>query len=202
MFRNNLGEVIDHLKEFDFRPNTIIDVGVAYGTPGLYGKFENTIYLLIEPLIEYEESCKNLVKEYGGDYVIAAASDFTGEIIFNVHPDLSGSSLFNESEGKHVDGVSRTIYSITLDEVCKIKKLHGPFLIKIDVQGAELKVLSGAQNLLPSTEVIILEAFLFPFYKEIPLLIRRLRKLIWFLSKNMEYLEKPFILPPNVREKK
>ncbi len=103
MLRNNLDEAIDHLKKFNFTPKTIIDVG-AYGTKGLYGKYKNVHYLLVEPLREYEKSCQNLIKKYGSEYILAAASDSVGQIKINVHPDLSGSSLFNESEGPMLAG--------------------------------------------------------------------------------------------------
>jgi len=141
MLRNNLSEAIDHLKKFEFRPKTIIDVGVAYGTEGLYGKYKGAYYVLVEPLQEYEASCQNLTRKFGGEYVLAAASDSVGKIQINVHPDLSGSSLFNESEGPHVDGEPRMVPTTTLDDICQKTHILGPFLLKIDTQGAELKVL-------------------------------------------------------------
>ena len=169
MVRKDLNEVMNHIKKIGFRPKTIIDVGVAYGTPGLYGKFDNVDYLLIEPLIEYEESCANLTKKYGGQYIIAAASDSHDTVTINVHPDLSGSSIFKESEGPHVDGMPRNVPTITVDGLCKDNNLEGPFLIKIDTQGSELQVLKGSTDILKKTEIIILEAFLFEFYQDIPL---------------------------------
>ncbi len=169
MVRNDLDEVMDHIKNSGFKPNTIIDVGVAYGTSGLYGKFNNVDYFLIEPLKEYEESCVNLTKKYGGQYIIAAASNSSDIVTINVHPDLSGSSIYKESEGSHVDGTPRKVSTVTIDKICKDKKLKGPFLIKIDTQGSEIQVLKGSTDVLQKTEVVILEAFFFQFYKGIPL---------------------------------
>lgn len=168
--RNSMGAVLDHLKLLGFQPGTIIDVGIAYGTEGLYGKFTDVQYLLIEPLAEYEQTCQELTNQYGGEYIIAAASDQPGELTMNVHPDLSGSSMFNESEGKHVDGEPRVVECVTLDQVCEQKGMRGPYLIKLDTQGAELLVMDGAEKVLEKTEVVIMEAFLFQFYKGIPLI--------------------------------
>ena len=39
--------------------------------------------------------------------------------------------------------------------------MAGPYLIKVDVQGAELSVMDGAEGILQETEVIILEVSLF-----------------------------------------
>ncbi len=168
--RKNMQDVLVHFKNLNFHPNTIIDVGVAYGTDGLYGQFDDVRYLLIEPLIEYESVCKKILETNVGDYVIAAASDKCGELTINVHPDLSGSSVFSESEGKHVDGDPRVVNCVTLDRLCTDKKLTGPFILKLDTQGAELMVLDGAKQTLKDTEIVIMEAFLFQFYKGIPLM--------------------------------
>jgi hypothetical protein len=45
--------------------------------------------------------------------------------------------------------------------VCAQKALAGPYLIKVDVQGAELQVLAGAQRTLQEAEAVILEVTLF-----------------------------------------
>ncbi len=44
------------------------------------------------------------------------------------------------------------------------KELDGPFLIKVDVQGAELDVLMGATKTLSNTEYVILEISFFRFF--------------------------------------
>jgi 16S rRNA G527 N7-methylase RsmG len=54
MERKTLKEILSHVKRLGFKPKTIIDVGVAYGTPGLYGVFDDVKYLLVDPLREYE----------------------------------------------------------------------------------------------------------------------------------------------------
>ncbi|MGB7401731.1 MAG: FkbM family methyltransferase [Arcobacter sp.] len=166
--RDNLGSILHHLKSLEFKPKTIIDIGVAYGTPGLYGTFDNVRYHLIEPLKEYKNVMQKLKEQYPLSFTIAAAGENEGSISMNVHPDLSGSSILNESEGKHVDGDQRTVLQTTLDKEVEEHNLKGPFLIKIDVQGFELEVLKGANSLLVDTEVIVLEVSLFQFYKNSP----------------------------------
>lgn len=180
MERKNLQEVLSHVKGLGFEPKTIIDVGVAYGTPGLYGVFEDVQYLLVDPLIEYEGVMRKICAEYPAEYVLAAAGAEPGSLTLNVHPDLSGSSFYAESEGPHVDGSPRAVPVITLDNLCDEKRAEGPYIVKVDTQGADLQVLAGAKKVLKRAEVVLLEVFLFQFYKGIPLL----DKVVSFMKEN------------------
>lgn len=162
--RTTVVEVLEHVKKIGFKPQTVIDVGVAYGTFELYENFPDASHLLIEPLEEWEGVLKDISRKYTADYVIAAASAKPGKIKINVHPVLSGSSIYKEVEGGHVDGVPREVPTVTVDDLCKERNLSGPYLLKADVQGAELDVLEGAKRVLEDTELIILEVQLFQFF--------------------------------------
>jgi FkbM family methyltransferase len=162
--RGNLDEVLQHFLRLRFKPKTVIDVGVATGTNELYRNFSESKHLLIEPLKEFEEYLKKICFTYRAEYTIAAAGPKVGRIAINVHKDLLGSSLYKESDGNYVDGLTRIVPMVTIDGVCRAKSLTGPYLIKIDVQGAERLVLEGAHNVLKDTEVIILEVHFFNFY--------------------------------------
>ena len=168
--RVTLFQILDHLVRLGFKPATIIDVGAANGTFELYTQFPSSKHILIEPLIEFEKDLKHITDIYDAEYVIAAAGEKKRNVIINVHPDLVGSSIFNEVEGASVDGFARNIPMITLEDVCKERMLKGCYLIKIDVQGAELLVLEGAKNILQDTEVIILEVSLIDCVLGSPLL--------------------------------
>lgn len=159
-----MAEVLDHVWRLGFRPQTVIDVGAASGTFDLYEKFPDASHLLIEPLEEYEEVLKEILHKYKGEYVPAAAGPKPGTIVINVHPDLFGSSIFKETEGSHVDGISREVAVVTIDDLCNERNLRGPYLIKVDVQSAELIVLDGARKVIEDTELIILEVSVFQFH--------------------------------------
>ena len=166
--RHTMAEVLEHIKSVGFRPETMIDVGVAYGTPGFYGVFEDARYLLVDPLEEYRSVMEKLCEQYPGEYHLCLAGPEEGEATLNVHPDLSGSSMYKESEGAHVDGEPRTLPMRRLDGLLQSAGYSGPMLLKMDVQGAELDVLAGASAALPQIEVIIMEVSLFSFYADTP----------------------------------
>jgi FkbM family methyltransferase len=156
---------LEHAKKLGFCPGTVIDVGAATGTRALYEAFPTSRQILIEPLEEFRPHLDKVIKEFpNSEYIIAAASQESGNITINVHPDLVGSSLYLENEDSNVNGSPRVVPAITLDKICIEKKLDGPFLIKVDVQGAELDVLNGATHILGNTEYVILEVSFFQFF--------------------------------------
>ena len=91
----------------------------------------------------------------------SAAGAGVGTAALNIHADRFGSSLLKEMEGASVDGTPRQVPVVTIDGVCAEKKLAGPYLIKVDVQGAELVVLAGARRTLEESEAVVLETTLF-----------------------------------------
>jgi FkbM family methyltransferase len=162
--RNSMRAALEHLKNLDFYPKTVIDVGAAFGTEPLYAVFPLARHILIEPLEEFKPVLDQLSEKLAPvklEYIIAAAVEKSGTVTLHVHPDLVGSSLYLEDEDSDVNGVSRVVPAVTLDQVCREWKLDSPFLIKADVQGAELDVLKGGIETLKLTEYVILETVLF-----------------------------------------
>lgn len=162
--RTTLGELYALIRGLGFQPQTIIDVGVAAGTPELYQTFPNCYFLLIEPLKEFESDLTTIVGQYRGSYVLAAAGAKPGWATFNVHENhMDGSSLHKEVMGAEADGYEINVPLIRIDDVIEEKKLAGPYLLKVDVQGAELSALDGAARTLLDTELVVLEVSLFEF---------------------------------------
>lgn len=155
-----------------FMPETVIDVGAALGTFSLscHTVFPNAQYVLVEPLEEYIPSLRKVTHAIArASYDIAVASTTGGTASLNVHHDLVGSSLFQEmEEGTEVNGVQREVPSVTLDHLVVEKKARPPYLLKIDVQGAELNVLLGGKTTLKGTEYVVLEVSCFEFFQHGP----------------------------------
>ncbi len=56
--RETLGECYEHLNASGFKPGTLVDVGVATGTPELYEAFPKAYFLLVEALKAFEGDLK------------------------------------------------------------------------------------------------------------------------------------------------
>jgi FkbM family methyltransferase len=160
--RATLKGVLAQCAGMGFAPRTVFDVGVGVGTLDLYEGFPQAHHVLVEPLREFEGVLRRVAEVYDAEYVLAAAADHEGTITINVHTDnLDSSSLMRESEGPHVDGTPREVPATTIDSLVNTRGLRGPFLLKVDVQGAELAVIRGAANTLADTELVLLEVSLF-----------------------------------------
>ena len=144
-------------QDHKFNPTTVVDVGVATDTPELYQHFPDARYLFVEPLVEFEPSLQTLCQTYNGTYMLAAAGATDGEITIQVSPDLGGTRKFELVNAEIFDIKSRTVPQFRLDTMWAAVELSGPALLKVDVQGAEIEVLRGAERILDNFEVIVLE---------------------------------------------
>jgi FkbM family methyltransferase len=147
-------------------PATVIDVGAASGTHELYEAFADAHFILVEPLEEFAPALKKAAAGLKKvDVFMGVAASKPGSVTLNVHADLVGSSIYREEEDSDVNGIPRTVSAITLDQLCREKKAVGPYLLKVDTQGAELEVLQGAEGILPETVFVILETSFFYIFK-------------------------------------
>src|SRR4029077_4816131 len=88
--------------------------------------------------------------------VLAAAGPAGGTVEIAVHRVPACSSLLGARRGDDAELRWRTVPSVVLDDVVRERRLPTPFVLKIDVEGAELRVLEGAVGLLDQTELVLL----------------------------------------------
>lgn len=166
--RRTLGEVLAHLTGLGLRPGAVIDVGVGYGTPELYVPFPAARHLLVEPLREYEPQLRPVAERIGAAVVYAAAGAEPGETTIHVHRAPTLSSIHDAGRGDAAATVARTVPVVRVDELVRERGLPGPYVLKVDVEGAELEVVAGAEGLLGQTELVLLETSLFRHLGENP----------------------------------
>ena len=169
--RVSLVGALQHAAQTGYAPATIIDVGAAYGDFARTSAavFPDAGFVLIEPLEEFapnlEELCQTLPS---AEFLRVAAGAEAGLRDINVHPDLVGSSFHLEAEDSDVNGVPRPVPVDTVDAMIGNASAPPPYLIKVDVQGAELDVLDGAASILGRTDMVILEVSFFRFFEGAP----------------------------------
>lgn len=110
-------------------------------------------HVAFEPVPAFHEQ---LVKEFPGvDVRNVALSDEAGTDEFSFFPDLPGLSGFRRTEAaRNGEPVRLEVRCERLDDA--LDASYVPSLIKIDVEGAELKVLRGADELLSRHRPLVL----------------------------------------------
>ncbi|MGI9607007.1 MAG: FkbM family methyltransferase [Acidimicrobiales bacterium] len=141
-------------------PRTILDVGVAVGTPTLLEAFPNKRFLLIEPLDVYAESIEKILDSHNATWIRKAAGAAPGSLDF--HHDVEKPAISTFHDKTPLEGSSGTVRSTavevdTLDNIVRESGVKGPFGLKIDTEGHELDVLRGAAETLAETQFIVAE---------------------------------------------
>ncbi len=159
---------MDLLLKANFRPRTVIDVGVARGTPWLYEAFPDAKLVLIDPNPVFREALSNLQRSLNADAYFHALGAQAGEAVLQQDQAVPGSSSLLAVSPQLTkqwanQGVVRTVSSVkievqTLDDTLRSGAYEAPFVIKIDTEGYEREVLLGAAASLEKTDVVIVEA--------------------------------------------
>jgi FkbM family methyltransferase len=158
----------DYLKRLGFGPRTLIDVGVAHGTPQLYEAFPNAHLLLVEPLEEFSADISRILAKRPGVHHAVAVGTEEGERTIYVEPRrplLSSFYLRHQLEQTGDTAPGRRVRVATIDRLISETPCPRPFGLKIDAEGAELDVILGATNTLMDTEFVIAEVSVLPRFE-------------------------------------
>ncbi|HEX8744072.1 MAG TPA: FkbM family methyltransferase [Thermoleophilaceae bacterium] len=160
--RRTMAAVLDNMKRLGLAPATVIDVGVGYGTPELWEAFPHARLLLVEPIPDRfgGPALEAVRRRAGAELVTAAAGAEAGSAAITVHRAPEMSSLLGAWIGDR-EGEARDVPVVRLDDVVSERGLPGPYVLKVDVEGAELSVLDGSAAVLEEAEVVLLEVRLF-----------------------------------------
>jgi FkbM family methyltransferase len=147
------------LKERGIPVATVLDVGVMSGTPELVKAFPKVRHVLFEPVEEFAGQIARAYRSVDHELVQAAVAQSGGEVELRVHRKIAGMDISHSSMVETpADGEdTRTVPRISLDGFLKGRDLAEPFLLKIDIDGQELKVLKGAEQTLRRCSVVIVE---------------------------------------------
>ena len=164
-------DILTRMWRKGFQPSSIIDVGASDGswTVSVMPLFSRAHYLLIEPREEEHSSLESLALSHPNiQYSHTLVSDKVEKLHFNQHGHQS--SIFGNVDGQRF-GDSLELQSTTLDNLIENMHIPIPQFIKLDVQGAELKVLTGAAGIMKSGELecVLAEVSFTPFQQGIPL---------------------------------
>ena len=150
------------LKRFGFAPKHVLDVGANRGnwTRTALKYFPHAAYTLVEPQGELKIHIQDLVdRGVGIRWIHAGAAEKSGSLPLAISLRDDSSTFVIERHKAQTAELRRIEVEVrTLDEIVSTSDLPLPEMVKIDAEGYDLKVLSGASSLIGKTEVLFIEA--------------------------------------------
>ena len=149
-------------------PDTIVDVGVANGTPELYAAFPGRRLVLVEPLAGVHSDALDRIKAGRPEVTVMPYAAGSEERQTFIRVDVGQPSRSSVLKRTELTGEGREIRQTPvrierLDDM--LAKIEGPYGIKIDAEGMELEALKGAERTLSETEFVILETSVRPRFE-------------------------------------
>jgi FkbM family methyltransferase len=151
------------LRSLGFSPATCVDVGAYHGewTRLFKSVFPDSRVLMVEAQDSKRDILQRVTAELGDSvrYQNALLSAREDDVV-TFYEMETGSSLFEETSPYPRVAVEKR--TRTLDSVLSEHLFARVDMLKLDVQGAELEVLKGAERALSQTEVLLMETSLMP----------------------------------------
>jgi FkbM family methyltransferase len=159
------------LDQYDFPVGRVLHVGAHLGQEAAaYLRLGARDVTWVEANPAMIPALKAAVEPLGQRVVMALASDRSGDVVdFYITNNEQSSSMLRLGTHRYehpevVVTESVALISTTLDDLCDSEGIESPDLLALDIQGAELLALQGAERTLSTTSAIYTEVNERPLY--------------------------------------
>lgn len=151
----------------DSRPSAIFDVGAYIGQISQTYReiFPDAMIYCFEPFPDSFQKLVKLSADQGFKTYQLAVSDHTDKTKLYVNADVTCNSFFPRpndgtryypEKARHIDRIE--VDTTTIDGFCKAKDIEQIDILKLDVEGAEIKALTGADEKLSNCAISLIYA--------------------------------------------
>jgi FkbM family methyltransferase len=139
---------------------TVYDIGAHRGawTASVRPSLPDARFFLFEANEDHADALAKIGEPY---FTVVLSSEEKPVEFFSA--GTSGDSYFRELTDRYASVTPTTRLATTLDQLIEMHALPYPDLIKADVQGAELDVLTGGRNALTHAKLVLLECPILPY---------------------------------------
>lgn len=156
----------DILENKGLEPKTIVDIGVAEGTPWLYHRWPHARYILVDPTPQSLPHMRAWSQRLKADVMNCAFGEEEGLGAIKVRAKHAASSMYEEIGEANI--IAEATVSVRRFDQMIPEDISLPLLVKIAAMGAELKVLSGMGKWFYKTKAIIVRCDLLPSLRDAP----------------------------------
>jgi FkbM family methyltransferase len=194
--------IVSGLKSLGIEPSTVIDVGANVGQFAVAAVklFRRVRVLSIEPDPASAVSLRRNARGLPITVFGAAVGDKQGPAKFYVNRDSQVSSLLPLGSERRRDFPNSQVVSEisvevqTLDALLQGEEMLTPVLLKIDAQGFEDRVITGASRLLRSIQWVVVEVAFGNLYEgevDLPTIAASLREHDFVLARPLDFHRSP-----------
>jgi len=148
---------INILKKLGFKPEFIVDAGAYKGewTRQVLKIYPESTFLMVEAQSSKSAYLNKITQQFNDVHLENILLGDTEKKNVKFFEMETGSSIYEENTS--VKRTETLLEMKTLDSIISKYKIKGDCFLKMDVQGAEIDILKGAEKFLRLTEFILLE---------------------------------------------
>jgi FkbM family methyltransferase len=169
--------LVSRLRQASLVPRTVIDIGVAYGTPWLYRAFPDAKFHLVDPTRESLPHMRTWADKIDAEVHNVALGTESTSMRIATRSTIIHSSLLREVNEPAIEEE----YHVPVRRFDEFMPgLERPVFCKIDVEGAEMMVLRGMGERLHELDVVVIETSMISLYDEGP----EFRDIVEYMSRH------------------
>lgn len=153
---------VGRIRAAGFLPKTIIDIGVAHGTPYLYYGFPEAHFHLFDPTKESLPYMQDWRKKIGAKVYNFGLGSQEGSLSIRVRDTIQHATFLQDIGKPEL----QSTYQVAVRRFDDLDiPILSPCLAKVDVEGFELEVLKGMERRIQEIDLFIIETSLATLYE-------------------------------------